>query len=144
MGDQLLSGQDPDSKQKFVESDFAQTFFNVCSCATSDFSSARARPTYVLLVKLLFFCFFTSFSCCLFPSLVWRYVFGRSLSSVFSLFYQIFACPLSRGSRRALGAACSSAAALAASSYRETNSPTLLFFLPAGASAQRDLGLSRS
>ena len=24
----------------------------------------------------------------------WRYVFGRSLPSVFSLFYQIFACPL--------------------------------------------------
>ena len=36
----------------------------------------------------------TSFPCCLFfPSLAWRYVFGRSLSSVFSLFYQIFVCP---------------------------------------------------
>ena len=33
------------------------------------------------------------FSCCLFPSLAWRYVFGRSLSSLFSLFCQIFAGP---------------------------------------------------
>merc|ERR1711869_671 len=102
-------------------------------------SALDVFAVHVWLHLSYFFLIVTSFSCCLFPSLVWRYVFGRSLSSVFSLFYQIFACPLSRGSRRALGAACSSAAALAASSYRETNSPTLLFFLPAGASAQRDL-----
>ena len=62
-------------------------------CSLSQFRLRCFRGSSPVALVLLFL-IATSFSCCLFPSLVWRYVFGRSLSSVFSLFYQIFACPL--------------------------------------------------